>query len=95
MNIFDNDVFNFDKFFWGNLSLHSGFRDSIIVSSDRARATILDNEIVIIGFVDNFQVIESVHLNVSIPIHVLEGQLGRSVMVRVFTRNGSAEGRSM
>ena len=93
VDIFDDDLLELSEVFFGNLRLPAGSAgDRVTFSPGRATATIVDNDAAIIGFVDDYRVIEGVDFSVSVPILVLEGQLGRSVVVRVFTIIGSAEG---
>jgi hypothetical protein len=45
-----------------------------------------------IGFVQDYTITEGINSSVSVEIQVLEGGLGRSVEVAVFTVNDSAAG---
>ena len=49
----------------------------------------------VIGFVRDYEVTEGVNRTVSVAIRLLDGELGRSVMVRVFTVNGTARGEQI
>ena len=91
VNILNDTLLELDEFFTGNLRLPPGSRN-IMLRPDRATATIIDNDAAIIGFVGDYRVTEGINSSVSVPIRVLDGQLGRSVMVRVFTVDGSAQG---
>ena len=92
MNILDDALLELNEVFFGNLHLPAGSGDRVTFSPGRATATIVDNDAAIIGFVDDYRVTEGVDLSVTVPIRVLAGQLGRSVMVRVFAMDGSAGG---
>ena len=79
--------------FFGNLRVLPGTPSSIILAPAQARATIMDNDVAVIGFNRNYTVPEGSSAN--LQLEVLSGTLAREVVISVSTNDGSAEGRFM
>ena len=79
--------------FSGNLRFPSGASStSVRLDPVVAVATVEDDDGAVIGFFDNYMVIEDVNSTVFLVIGLRDGFLGRDVVVSVSTRDGTAVG---
>ena len=79
--------------YFGSLRVLPGTPSSVMLAPAQARATIMDNDIAVIGFNRNYTVPEGGSAN--LQLEVLSGTLAREVVISVSTNDGSAEGRFM
>ena len=89
--VLDDMFLELDEIFNGNL--RSSSIAGVILDPAVASATILDNDNVVIGFLDNYEVTEGVNSTVTVELEVLSGILAREVVISVSTQDNSANGK--
>ena len=89
--VMNDDLLEYEKVFFGNLTVPAGTTSSFRLIPSMAAVTITDNNGAVIGFSGNYTVTESGIVN--LELEVLSGSLGREVVVSVSSAAGTAQGK--